>query len=75
MSKMECILTQILSCKLPCLIAGDINIDLKKFQCHQDTKAYFDSLVVNNFTPVIVMPTRITDKSATLIDHIYYSDG
>jgi len=21
------------------------------------------------------MPTRITDKSATLIDHIYYSDG
>jgi len=48
---------------------------LKKFHCHQDTKAYFDSLIVNNFTPVIVMPTRITDKSATLIDHIYYSDG
>jgi len=32
-------------------------------------------LIVNNFTPVIAMPTRITDKSATLIDHIYYSDG
>ena len=29
---------------------------------------------MNNFTPVVVMPTRITDRSATLIDHIYYSD-
>jgi len=75
LTKFECTLTQILNCKLPCLIAGDFNIDLKKFQYHQDTKEYFDSLVVNNFSPVIVMPTRITDTSATLIDHIYYSDG
>ena len=75
LTKFECTLTQILNCKLPCLIAGDFNIDLKKFQYHQDTKEYFDSLVVNNFFPVIVMPTRITDTSATLIDHIYYSDG
>ena len=29
---------------------------------------------MNNFTPVVVMPTRITDRSATLIDHICYSD-
>jgi len=74
MSKFECILSQVMSCKLPCLIARDLNTDLKKFQCHQDTKAYFDSLIVNNFAPVTVMPTRITDKSSTLTNHIYYSD-
>ena len=72
--KLDNILTQISNCKIPCFIAGDINIDLKKSQYHQDTKRYLDTLIVNNFTPVVVMPTRITDKSATLIDHIYYSD-
>ena len=29
---------------------------------------------MNNFVPLVVMPTRITDKSATLIDHVYYCD-
>ena len=60
--------------KLQCFVAADVNIDLKQCQTHQDTKTYLDSLIVNNFLPVIVMPTRITDRTATLIDHIYYSD-
>ena len=72
--KFECVLTQISNHKLPCIIAGDINIDLKKFHSHSDTKTYLDSLIVNNFVPVVVMPTRISDRSATLIDHIYYCD-
>jgi len=25
--------------------------------------------------PTVIMPTRITTKSATLIDHIYYYEG
>jgi len=68
-------LTQIFNYKLPCFIAGDINIDLKRFQTHQDTKTYLDNLILNNFMPVVVMPSRISEKSATLIDHIYYSGG
>ena len=72
--QMDNTLTQISNCKTPCFIAGDINIDLKKYQYHQDTKVYLDTLIMNNFTPVVVMPTRITDRSATLIDHICYSD-
>ena len=74
MQKFDNVLSQIGHYKLPCLIAGDINIDLKKFQTHTDTKAYLDTLLVNNFVPVVVMPTRISDTSATLIDHVYYYD-
>jgi len=72
--KLDNTLTQISNCKIPRFIAGDSNIDLKKSQYHQDTKEYLDTLIVNNLTPLVVMPTRITDRSATLIDHIYYSD-
>ena len=32
-------------------------------------------LLLNNFLPTIVMPTRITQNTATLIDHIYYYEG
>ena len=72
--KLNKVLTQIFNHKLPCFIAGDINIDLKRFQTHQDTKTYLDNLILNNFMHVVLMPPRISEKSATLIDHIYYSD-
>jgi hypothetical protein len=32
-------------------------------------------LIAINFTPVLVMPTRITANLASLIDHVYYVDG
>ena len=73
--KLDNIFTQITKCNIPCFIVGDVNIDLKKFQSHQETKAYIDNLIINNFTPTVVMPTRITSKSATIIDHIYYTNN
>jgi len=36
---------------------------------------YLDNLLMYNYVPTIVMPTHITDKPSTLIDHIYYSPG
>ena len=30
---------------------------------------------MHNCLPTILMPTRVTSKSATLIDHIYYYEG
>ena len=72
--KFESVLSQLSNQKLRCIVAGDINIDLKKFPNHSDTKAYLDCLIVNNFIPIVLMPTRISDRSATLIDHIYYCD-
>ena len=61
--------------KIPCIIAGDINIDFGKYKAHQETTAYVNNLLVNNFLPMIIMPTRITAKSATIVDHIYYREG
>ena len=54
-----------------CIIMGDINIDLLKFETHPKTETYLDSIFCNGYLPVIVKPTRITASSATLIDHIY----
>ena len=30
-------------------------------------------LLQNNFLPTILLPTRVTDHTCTLIDHIYFS--
>jgi len=73
--KLEKTLTLISNQKLPCLIAGDMNIDLKKYGVHKDTRAYLNSLITNSFSPVVVMPTRITDSNATLIYLILYREG
>jgi len=55
--------------KVPCLIAGDFNIDLMKYGAHNITSNYVDNLLIHNFFPTIVMPTRIAQQSATIIDH------
>jgi len=60
---------------IPSIIAGDINIDLSKYREHSSTTDYVDTLISNNFLPVIVMPTRITESSASVIDHMYYFEG
>ena len=75
MSNLEHVLNAISDQKLPCIIAGDINIDLTKCNTSNDTAAYVDCLFMHNCQPTVLMPTRITSKSATLIDHIYYYEG
>ena len=53
-----------------CVIGGDINIDLLKTNC-KSSQNYLDVMTSNNFMPTITAPTRITDNSVTLIDHIF----
>ena len=58
-------------------IVGDINIDFFKFIGHLPTEKYLNMLYAYNFLPIITKPTRLTDYTKTLIDHIYtnaYSD-
>ena len=50
---------------------GDFNIDLLKFQSHEKTKYVIESMLTTGYLPVITKPTRVTDHSVTLIDHIY----
>ena len=74
-TKLENVLLKLSASRTPCIIAGDINIDISKYSNHTETTAYVSNLLVNNFMLAIIMPTRITSKSATLVDHIYYCEG
>ena len=54
-----------------CIIAGDVNVDLG---CDIQDDLQNDFLNVyysNNFIPMINIPTRITNDSAKVIDHIW----
>ena len=68
---------ELLSCieKIPsnvtCFYVGDINIDLLKIS-QKDQFDYFTSLAAKNFQPCITLPTRITDYSMSLVDHIFF---
>ena len=57
-----------------CVILGDMNIDLLKFETHTKTGHYLDNIFCNGFLPVITKPTRISTSAATLIDHIYINN-
>ena len=74
-SELDCVLSDVSHRKIPCVVAGDVNIDLSKIELNDDTANYVDMILMNNFSPTILMPTRITSKTSTLIDHMYYYTG
>ena len=51
-------------------LIGDFNINLANYGAHSDTSNYVDLLLQNEFLPLITLPTRITERSATVLDHI-----
>ena len=73
--KFELTLGKISRKKTPSVIAGDININLLQVEINKTVEKYVNILFSNNFLPVILLPTRITAVSSTLIDHIYYYQG
>lgn len=72
---LEVVLNIISSQKYPCVVAGDMNIDLCKCEHDKQTADFVNRLLLHNFLPTVIMPTRITSTSATLIDHIHYFEG
>ena len=60
---------------IPCIISGDLNINLLKCNSDRHTDEHLKNLLIHVFLPVIAMPTRITSRSAMLSDHIYYFAG
>ena len=51
-------------------------IDLvQKVQNNAATENYLNNLLLHGFLPLILYPTRISNKSATLIDHMYLYEG
>ena len=51
-------------------VLGDLNIDLLKYVEHRLTSSFVDILYSNNVFPLITKPTRETQTTATLIDHV-----
>jgi exonuclease III len=56
-----------------CIMMGDFNIDLLKYNSHQETDDFINALCTLFFHPQILQPTRVTDHSATLIDNIFFN--
>ena len=52
---------------------GYFNIDLLDYESHHLTEEYINTMNSLSFQPMITKPTRITDHSATLIDHFFFN--
>ena len=54
-----------------CIIVDDMNIDLIKYDIHQSTAEFLSTMLIHGFMPTILLPTRVTNHSCTLIYHIF----
>ena len=54
-----------------CFIMGDFNVDLLKLNKHTPTNEFMSEFTTQGFFPLISLPTRLTDTTATLIDNIW----
>ena len=57
------------------ILTGDTNINLLKTSQHAPSAEYFDMLLSQGMIPKVTVPTRVTHRSATLIDHIFVNEG
>ena len=55
-------------------LMGDVNIDLIKYASETNTGKFYDLLCLHSFRPLILQPSRVTSKTATLIDNIFIND-
>ena len=65
----EPIITYLQTLKSEVIIAGDYNIDLLKIKEHSLIQEYFDTITSHSFFPNITLPTRFSERRATLIDN------
>ena len=56
-------------------LIGDLNINVLKYDSDSATTKFIDMLISYNFLPLSLLPTRITDTTSTLIDHIFYKSN
>ena len=60
-------------CSHDIIIGIDHNLDLLKTHQHSQTNEFLEINLKKNLLPTISKPTRITTKSATLIDNVFLS--
>ena len=52
-------------------LIGDFNVNLLNYDSHSQTNEFLNTLSSYFFLPYILQPSRVTERSATLIDNIY----
>ena len=57
-----------------CILMGDFNIDLIKYESSDHVNRFLYQMYSSHFYPLINRPTRITANSATLIDNIFINN-
>ena len=60
--------------KKKCILLGDFNIDLIKYETQSSVSVFYDQISAHGFRPLILQPSRISSNSATLIDNIFIND-
>ena len=55
-------------------LLGDLNINLLNYESDRHTAHFLDDMYSHSFTPYITRSTRITPRSKTLIDNIFYNN-
>ena len=53
------------------VISCDFNFNLINYTQNRGLNQFLENILSNNFIPHITLPTRVTEKSATLIDNIF----
>ena len=53
------------------VIVGDANVDILKYNIANNVTKYINTLNSYGAKPFINIPTRVTDRSATCLDHVY----
>ena len=69
---LEKTLQKITKSKKTCVLLGDFNIDLIKYDSNQGVSNFYDNISSHGFRPLILQPSRVTATSATLIDNTFY---
>ena len=57
-----------------CYLFGDINICLSNYSNNANTTEFVDSILDAKFLPYVYLPTRFTNHSSSIIDHVYSND-
>ena len=55
-------------------LLGKFKINLLNYESNRHTVHFLDEMYSNSFTPYITLLTRITPRSKTLIDNIFYNN-
>ena len=69
--KMNTIMSKVTNEQKECLLLGDFNIDLLRYNQQHITNDFLDTMFSHSFLPTINRPTRITSHTATSIDNIF----